>query len=169
MAAIDPSAEAEEGGVAGSKPRATLKLIREAFIPGLDDYDDESDFDEDEMNALLAEEDEDDEDEDESEDEAGAGPSDPAKSKKARKAAAADQLRKALTDEMELDIPNGATKKGKGKLANGTAEVEEEDSEEDSEDDEDFDDVDDPEEFVICTLDPEKVSRNPYKHSPDLY
>lgn len=158
MAAIDPTAEPEEGDSAkGAKPRATLKIIREPLsMDDFDDYDDESDFDEDEMNALLAEEDDEEEDD---EDEEG-GPSDPSKSKKARRQAAADQLRKMLTDEMELDAPNGVNGKAKGK---GKALEEEDDEEEDDEDDEDDDEddddesIDEPEEFVICTLDPEKV------------
>jgi len=169
MAAIDPSAELEEGDANGStKPRATLKIIREAFIPGMDDYDEddsEDDFDEDEMNALLAEGDEDDSEDDEEDEEVVGGPSDPAKSKKARKAAAAEQLRRELTEQMELDGPNGTTKSKKGKAPILNGHVEEDDEDEDEDDDEDIDDdddeIDEPEEFVICTLDPEKVRYGP--------
>lgn len=164
MAAIDPNAEPEEdaGTTKTSKPRATLKIIREPLYADFDDEfdeddDDESDFDEDEMNALLAEEDDDD-DEDEDE-ETSTGPSDPAKSKKARKAAAAEQLRKELMEDMDVDAPNGVAKKGK-KGAKAAEEEEDDDEDDDDEDDEDDEDdmIDEPEEFVICTLDPENVS-----------
>jgi len=158
MAAIDPNAEPEEdaGPTKTSKPRATLKIIREPiyadFDDEFDDDEDESDFDEDEMNALLAEEDDEDEDE-----EISTGPNDPAKSKKARKAAAAEQLRKELMEDMEVDAPNGAAKKGKGKaVVTAEEDDEDEDDEDDSMDEDDM--IDEPEEFVICTLDPENVS-----------
>jgi len=165
MAAIDPNAEPEEdaGTTKTSKPRATLKIIREPLYADFDDEfdeddEDESDFDEDEMNALLAEEDDEDEDE-----EISTGPDDAPKSKKARKAAAAEQLRKELMEDMEADAPNGVAKKGK----KGAKAAEEEDDDEDDEDDDEDDDdddmddddmIDEPEEFVICTLDPENVS-----------
>lgn len=157
MAAIDPSAAAE--GADGAVPRATLKIIREPLLLGMDDYDeddeDDSDFDEDQMNALLAEGEDDDSSEEESDEETAAGPSDPAKSKKARKDAAAKQLRKELESEMEIDAPNGVNgTKGHGKLS-----ISEDFDDDDDEDDEDDDDesIDEPEEFVICTLDPTKV------------
>jgi len=150
MAALDPSAEPEEDGpTKTSKPRATLKIIREPLLMDMEDEDD-SDFDEDEMNALLAEEDDESE---ESEDEnVTGGPSDPTKSKKARKAAAAEQLRKELQDNMEVDAENGMRIKRKGKVS--IADDDKDDEDDDDEDDEDFDE---PEEFVLCTLDPEQV------------
>jgi len=148
MAALDPSAEPEEDGpTKTSKPRATLKIIREPLLMDMEDEDD-SDFDEDEMNALLAEE-----DDDESEDEnVTGGPSDPAKSKKARKAAAAEQLRKELQDNMEVDAENGMRLERTGNVS-----VADEDKDDEDEDDEDDEDFDEPEEFVLCTLDPEQV------------
>lgn len=163
MAAIDPSAPAELDGAADADTpaSATLKLIRQP--PGMGDDDDsegESD-EEDYLNALLGgadSEDEDDEDDSsDEEEEVNGGPSDPAKSKKARKDAAVEQLKQALANEesMELDGPNGvngdSTKSNKGK-AKATGE------EEDSDDDYDDDDEDlELEEFVICTLDTGKV------------
>lgn len=165
MAAIDPSAPAELDGAANADTpaRATLKLIRQP--PGMGDDDDsegESD-EEDYLNALLGgadSEDDDDEDEssDEEEEDVNGGPSDPAKSKKARKDAAVEQLKQALANEesMELDGPNGVNgivpKSNKGKAK---ATGEEEDSNEDDDDDEDEDL--ELEEFVICTLDTGKV------------
>lgn len=159
MAAIDPSAEPEESGTStSSKPRATLKLIRQPLLSDFLDEDD-SDFDEDEMNALLAEDSEDDDSEEIEDDEVNGGPSDPSKSLKARKAAAAEQIRKELENAMELDAPNGI--KGKGKAVVADEEDDEDDEEDDDEDDEDLDDLDEPEEFVICTLDPEKTYQQP--------
>ena len=163
MAAIDPTAPAELDGAADddTPARATLKLIRQP--PDMDDEDDsEGDSDEEDyLNALLGGADSDDEDdedessEEEEEEEVNGGPSDPAKSKKARKNAAVEQLKQALANEegMELDGPHGVNgispKSNKGK---GKATSDEEDSDED-EDDEDLE----LEEFVICTLDTGKV------------
>lgn len=143
MAAIDPSAEPEfDEDTKGKKPRATLKIIR---APLQMEDEDDSDFDPEEMDMMLASDD--DEEDDESDDEAG--PSDPAKSKKARKAAAAKQL-KAELESMDVDSPKV---KGKGKVQADDDEESDEDDEDD-EDDEEFE----PEEFVLCTLDPENVS-----------
>lgn len=137
MAAIDPSAEPEfDEDTKGKKPRATLKIIRAP----LQMEDEDSDFDPEEMDAMLASD-----DDEESEEEAG--PSDPAKSKKARKAAAAKQLRDEI-ESMDVDSPKN---KGKGKVQ---VDDEEDEDESDDEDDEEFE----PEEFVLCTLDPENVS-----------
>ncbi|KAL1310925.1 hypothetical protein AAFC00_001150 [Neodothiora populina] len=147
MAAIDPSAEPEGDS---KHPRATLKIIRAPLIDMDDDED--SDFDVDEMDAMLAS---DEDGEESSDEEANGGPSDPAKSKKARKAAAVKQLKKELAEEMEVD---DAPKKGKGKVLDIKEDFEDddEDSEEDS-DEEDFE----PEEFVLCTLDPSKHYQQP--------
>lgn len=140
MAAIDPSAEPEHSEGGNAQPRATLKLIRAPLI----DMDEEDEFDPEEMDAMLASD-------ESSDEEANGGPSDPAKSQKARKAAAVKQLRKELADDMEVDE---APKKGKGKQIDIS-----EDFDDDDESDEDEDDEDDfePEEFVLCTLDPSKV------------
>ncbi|KAI5199940.1 hypothetical protein E4T39_06007 [Aureobasidium subglaciale] len=144
MAAIDPSAEPEfDEDTKGKKPRATLKIIRAPLQ--MEDDEDDSDFDPEEMDMMLASD-------EESEEEAG--PSDPAKSKKARKAAAAKQLRDEL-ESMDVDSPKV---KGKGK-------VQADDEEESDEDDEDEDDEEfEPEEFVLCTLDPE----NHYQQTLDI-
>lgn len=149
MAAIDPSepAEENEGANGATRPRATLKIVRQPEGEDDDEY----------MRSLLAESDSEDEDEDE-EEEANGGPSDPTKSKKARKEAALKQLMESLnagdSDEEMEDGPdsNAANKKSKGK---GKATDDEEDDEEDSDDDDEEVEV---EEFVLCTLDPEQAS-----------
>ena len=156
MAAIDPSAEPEFSGSAidGSTPRATLKLIRQPISSGdySDDDDDDDDDDEESeedvrLKALLNG---DISDESSSGDEeVNGGPSDPSKSKKARREAALESLKNALEtqgsdEEMSVDGAEGV-KLNKGK---GVATGEEDDSSEgDSEDVE-------VEEFVLCTLDP---------------
>jgi FK506-binding nuclear protein len=157
MAAIDPSAEPE--GEEGAIPRATLKVIRQALVADSDDedddeFDDES-FDEEEMERILAEE-----DSDESDEEANGGPSDPTKSKKAIRAAL---IKQALEQEMDVDgedddededeMPNGVNGVAKSAKALGKMPASDEDDSDDLDDDDD-----DIEEFVICTLDPTKVS-----------
>ncbi|PBP26919.1 FKBP-type peptidyl-prolyl cis-trans isomerase [Diplocarpon rosae] len=151
MAAIDPSEPADSEAAEGAKPRATLKLIRQP--EGTENDQDSKEY----MRALLA--DSDSEDESESEEEANGGPSDPAKSKKARKATALQQLMDTLdsADEEMEDAPNTngkASKKGKAKA---TSVEEAEDSEDSSDDEEDIE----IEEFVLCTLDPEKNLQQP--------
>jgi FK506-binding nuclear protein len=154
MAAIDPSAPAEFDDANGSSiARSTLKLIRQPIDP---EDDDEDSDDEEYMRALLGEDDS--EDDSEEEEEANGGPSDPAKSKKARKAAAVAELLASLEksdDEDMEDAPNGTngtkSKKGKAPASGDEEEGSEEDSEDDDEEDLEL------EEFVICTLDPEKV------------
>ena len=164
MAAIDPSAVPE--GEEGQPLRATLKVIRQPLgMDDEDDYDSEDDEDDDEfdvdrMDAMFAgaEDDEDDEDED-----LAGGPSDPAKSKKAR----VEAMIRKLAEEEGMDVdddeddeddakPNGVngvkSVKSKGKMPIGDDE-----DEDDDEDDSDLDSEDMVEEFVICTLDPEKV------------
>ncbi|QIW98493.1 hypothetical protein AMS68_004011 [Peltaster fructicola] len=145
MAAIDPSAEAE--GEEGAPVRATLKIIRLPLTEDDFDVEDEEDFDPDEMDAILAgaEEDSEDEDDDDEDDdlETNGGPSDPSKTKKARKAAAEAAIQKLLEAEgMDVDEDDDED-------VNGV---------DDDEDDEDSDDDDgaEIEEFVICTLDPQK-------------
>ncbi|KAF2676836.1 hypothetical protein K458DRAFT_321023 [Lentithecium fluviatile CBS 122367] len=157
MAAIDPSAppSTEDG-----TPRATLKLVR--VQSGDDDEDDEDWEDEDDVDTLRArlreagvlgsDDDSDLSEDDDSEEETNGGPSDPAKSKKAKREALEKKLKEDLAaEEMELDqMTSGANgkSKGKGKALNG-------DVSSDSEDDEDEDD-DEVEQLVLCTLDPEK-------------
>lgn len=150
MAAIDPNAQPQiPEELKDVPPRATLKLIREP-ISG-DESDDDEDDSIDAIRARLGLADEDDsEEESDDDEEKNGGPSDPAKSKKARKAAAMKQIMDELeaAEDMEVDEK---PKKNKGK---GRA-TDDEESEEDSEDEDD--DEMEMEEFVICTLDPQKV------------
>lgn len=171
MAAIDPTATPQlEDADASAPVRATLKLIRERIEPGDDDdedEDDEEDFDDDDIEAIqrrigAAIGDDDDEDEDEEDDEddedVTGGPSDPSKTKKARQDAAIKDLLDSVKTNGDEKMTNGVngTKKSKGKQPIVNGELEDEDDEDDDEDDDDeFDDS--LEEFVICTLDPEKV------------
>lgn len=178
MAAVDPTAESE--GAPGEPQRATLKIIRlplddDAY--DMDDSDSDSDsdaesFDTDEMEAMLAEE-EDDSEDDEDEEEANGGPSDPAKSKAARTAAAKAEIKKLLQSEgMDVDgLANGIngvkSAKAKGKMP-VTDLDEDDDDDDDEDDDEDEDDSDDDpaeiEEFTLCTLDTDKVKSNIVTH-----
>lgn len=162
MAAIDPGVSRFRPISEGPAHRATLKLVREAVSD-----DDESDEDYDDVDAIRGrlagaisdEEDEDEEDED-SDEEKNGGPSDPARTKKARKEAAMREIKKLLEEEEEMDLddaPNGVNgtkaNKGKGKAT---------DLDEDSSEDEDLER--EVEEFVICTLDSEKI----YQQSLDI-
>lgn len=153
MAAIDPTAQVQDG-----LSRATLKLIR---VQDDDDDEDDDDFDPDNIEELRAKlladgvlgSDDDDSEEDDSEDEKNGGPSDPARSKQAKRNALQKKLQEeADAEEMEIDqLANGVNgTKGKGKALA--------DDESDESDDVD-DDEDEPEELVLCTLDPEKVCR----------
>ena len=157
MAAIDPTAppqiESDDTPV-----RATLKLIREPMDDD-DDEDDSDDEDFDDIEAIKARlagvisDDEDmSDDEDDSENEKNGGPSDPAKTKQARKEALSKALQEAIeAEEMELDsAPNGVNGKGKAKAID------------DDESDSDEDDLEgEMEEFVLCTLDPSKNYQQP--------
>ena len=156
MAAIDPSAEPE--GDEDAVPRATLKVIRQ---PLMDDEDDDSDFDQAEMERMLAEDYSDESDDDE---DVNGGPSDAGKSKKAKREAATKEIKQLLEDDgMDVDndhTPNGVngvvkSPKAKGKMP--ASDSDEEDSDEDLDDDE----IGEIEEFVICTLDPNKVRSRP--------
>jgi FK506-binding nuclear protein len=150
MAALDPTEPPELDENSTGPARATLKIIRQP-----NGYDDDDEDDDEYMREILGESDSEDEDEDEDE-EANGGPSDPSKSKKARKEAALKQLMESIdtadSDEEMVDGPNGITadKKGKAKATD-----EDEDDEDDSDDDSEEVEV---EEFVLCTLDAEKVS-----------
>ncbi|KAF1925870.1 uncharacterized protein M421DRAFT_423429 [Didymella exigua CBS 183.55] len=156
MAAIDPSAEPQIDEN-HKVPRATLRIIR---IPmDLDDEEeddeDDEDFDGEDVESIIAklraggvalpEEDED--SEDDSDDESNGGPSDKVKSKTAKEAALMKKIAQEMAeDEMEIDAVNG---KGKGKISA------DEDSDEDDEETEEI------EEFVLCTLDPERNYQQP--------
>ena len=157
MAALDPTEtpETDEDGNTPEFPRATLRLIKRAF-PDLGDDEDEE-LDDEYLKAMLAGSDEEDS---EDEEEANGGPSDPTKAKKQKQAAAIKKLLEATQDDDDEDMedakPNGIKGKGKGKI------TDEDDEEEDDEDDDDSDLVSDDgadlENFVVCTLDTEKVS-----------
>ena len=163
MAAIDPTEEIEEDSEVPRLPRSTLKLIKQR----VGDIDEDEDEDDEYLRDLLlgADEDDEDSDEEESDEEANGGPSDPSKSKKARRAAALKKLMDATQDEdsdeeMEEPKANGV-KSGKGKeKAVDEDDDDEEDSEEDSDDDSDDLPLDNLEQFVVCTLDTERVSSN---------
>ncbi|KAI4124676.1 MAG: hypothetical protein LQ338_004676 [Usnochroma carphineum] len=169
MAAIDPTAEPEHTGTAnGDTPaRATLKLIYDRDGPVDDEESDEGSNEQDFLKMLFHgggsdEDEEEDEEESSSDDEeVNGGPSDPSRSKKARKQAAAEQLMKALAEnaddgEMDVDDVNGvpSKKKNKGK---GKA-MSEEDEEDSGEEDDDNSDM---KEVVVCTLDPQKTYQQP--------
>ena len=174
MAAIDPSAAPEHTGTAnGDVPeRATLKIVYDPQSPDEDEDDsDGSDEDETFLKGLLAgreSEDEDEDEEDESssdEEDKNGGPSDPLKTKKARKEAAVKELMNALAnqdesdDEMEVDSSAGTNGiKAKPKANKGKAKALPSDPEEDEDSEQDSDEpLDGMEELVICTLDPGKV------------
>lgn len=158
MAAIDPSAEPE--GADGAVPRATLKVIRQSLLDDDDDEDSDSDFDQEQMERLLAEEYSDESSDDDDEGEVNGGPSDPAKTKKARKEAAQLEIQKLIEEDgMDVDdesdsddMPNGINGVAKSAKALGKMPAGEDDEDEDSDMDEAF-----MEEYVICTLDPSKV------------
>ncbi|TKA83097.1 hypothetical protein B0A55_00869 [Friedmanniomyces simplex] len=163
MAAIDPTAAplGDEGAV----PRATLKIIRQPLdasdmYSDENDSDDEEEFDADEMEAMLGVNGDDSEDEDEDEDVNG-GPSDPSKTKQARVEAALKKL--SEVDGMDVDDDddeepktNGVNGVSKSVKAKGKMPASDSDEDEDSEDGEEV-----IEEFVICTLDPEKNYQQP--------
>jgi FK506-binding nuclear protein len=160
MAAVDPTEEPEpdEDGTVPTSGRATLRLFRKGGgIFGEDSDDDDSSVDSDELRKALGMGSDDEDDED---DEPNGGPSDPSKSKAARKNAIKDLIKQAEEEESDEDMededddakPNGVSPKKKGK-APATS-----DDEDDSDDDSDDDDLFG-EDFVICTLDTEKVSR----------
>ena len=168
MAAVDPTEEpeADEDGKVPAVPRSTLRLVKRAF-PGLDD-DEDDEIDEETLQALLANAEDDDEDEEEDDDdEPNGGPSDPAKSKKNKQAVAIQKLLEATQDDDEDDDededddmedakPNGIIKALKGK----SRAAEDDDEDEDDEDSDDDSDGADLENFVICTLDTEKVGHS---------
>ncbi|KAG6008407.1 peptidylprolyl isomerase fpr4 [Claviceps lovelessii] len=172
MAALDPTEipEPDENGNVPAIPRSTLRLVKRVFPALHDDEDDE--IDDEYMKAMLAGSDDD--DEDESDEEANGGPSDPAKAKKQKQAAAIKALLEATQDEdeeMEDAKPNGvkgkdkgkdkAKGKGKGKAVQKVEEEEESDEDEDEDDDDESSEGDDLENFVVCTLDTERSYQQP--------
>ncbi|KAK3300005.1 uncharacterized protein B0H64DRAFT_4822 [Chaetomium fimeti] len=153
MAAIDPTAAPETDGQGNvpSVPRSTLKIYK-ANVD--EDDEDEGDY----LESLLGGGD-DDEESDEEDEEVNGGPSDPSKSSKARRAAAIKKILDATQedsdDEMEdaSSKPNGAKSKGKSKASD-------EDEEESDEEDDDGLDAN-MEEYVVCTLDTERIYQQP--------
>jgi FK506-binding nuclear protein len=160
MAAIDPSAEPqidEDYKI----PRATLKVVRVPVGSDDDDGEDEDDEDYDEhdvdsirktLQGIISDEDVDMSDEDEGDDSEGekkGGPSDPAKAKKMKQEALSKKLKEELDSLADDSLTNGVNgkSKGKAKAVDGV----------DSDDDSEIESDDEVEEFVLCTLDPEKV------------
>ncbi|KAF1963841.1 hypothetical protein CC80DRAFT_487136 [Byssothecium circinans] len=162
MAAIDPTADID-----GDKPaRATLKLLREREDSDDEDDEDFEDYDDDDVEGIRAKLREagvlgsdDDMSEDDSEDEKNGGPSDPVKSKQAKREALAKKLKEDMeAQEMELDkLTNGVNGKSKGK-AKAIEGVDDISSDEDDDEDDEDDEV---EELVLCTLEPEKHWQQP--------
>ncbi|KAF2083638.1 hypothetical protein K490DRAFT_76412 [Saccharata proteae CBS 121410] len=156
MAAIDPNAEplVDETLPKGIPPRATLKIIREQ-TDGEDDDEDDDDDDIDAIRARLQGVVSDEEsDESDDEEEKNGGPSDPAKTKKARAEAALKKIMENLgneDDDMEIDEESGKKSKGKAPALD-------DDDESDEESDDEGVEV---EEFVLCTLDPQKQYQQP--------
>ena len=153
MAAIDTSEEYEpqEGDAPkADNKRCVLKIIRLPY-----GYEEESDSEEeDQLKALINGDmsDSEEEDEGDSEDEmVNGGPSDPEKSKKARKEAATKALKESLAAASEEIGIDGLDNKGKGKLASLADDIDEEDEEDEGYEDSEI------QEFVLCTLDPDNV------------
>ena len=172
MAAIDPTsgpsstATPRDKNTADAPLRATLKIMFDPDGPD-DDEDDEDDEDLSDGDLGL---DGNEEDLSSSDDEdTNGGPSDPSKSKKARKEAAAAQIQKVLAengvdseDDMDVDsspkVNGTVSKKAKGK-SKVTAEVEEADLDDEEEDDDD--DETSVAELALCTLDASKNYQQP--------
>jgi FK506-binding nuclear protein len=153
MAAINPMAapEADEEGNIPAVPRSTLQIVK-ISVGG----DDESDEDEDDaLERLLAGEDDSEESEEE---EANGGPSDPSKSKKAQRAAALKKLMAAAAEEgSDEEMGDAGVKVNGAKSKKGKAKASEE-SEEESEEESDEEGRNETEQYVVCTLDTERVS-----------
>ena len=162
MAAIDPSVAPKDKKNGSVPPRATLKIIFDPEGPDSEDDDDDEDLD-DEQLGLMGE----DEDESSSDDEdTNGGPSDPAKSKKARREAAAKQIKKALEEidphsDEEMDVDSSPKTNGLvSKKKKGKARASEDDEESESDDGDDEEPSLGVEELILCTLDGDKVRDN---------
>lgn len=174
MAALDPT---EEAGVDDSKnapsiPRSTLRLVKRSFSSYNEDEEDDDELSDQYMSALLGGSDDED-------DESNGGPSDLSKAKKQKQAAAIKKLLEAAngvgSDDEEMEDAEAKPKKGKKAASakgKGKAVVEEQEEvveEEEEEDEDEEDDEDDESEtgdlenFVVCTLDTERVSLSDYE------
>ncbi|KAL2125396.1 hypothetical protein VTJ04DRAFT_1761 [Mycothermus thermophilus] len=150
MAAIDPTAEPQTDGQGNvpSIPRSTLKIWK----ANVDEEDEEED---ERLQKLLGGGDDESSDDDE---EVNGGPSDPSKAKKARRDAAIKKLMEATKEESDeemedaSDKPNGSKNKNKGK---GKATDEDDESDDDEEPEFHMD------EYVVCTLDTERIYQQP--------
>ncbi|OAX77077.1 hypothetical protein ACJ72_08627 [Emergomyces africanus] len=150
MAAIDPDSQPEfDAETEGKPPRATLKIVRPP--PGMDLEDDSEDDDYDDEDV------DEDDDEEDSEDESNGGPSDPAKLKAARQAAASKDIAELSDDDdsdgEDLDLKAAISRLVKGKdKATGLG---------DDDDDSDMSEGLEMEDVVVCTLDPTKNCQQP--------
>lgn len=152
MAALDPTEapEADEDGNIPAIPRATLKLVRQKYTDLDDEVDDEY------LEQLMGGSDDSDSDEDNG-DEPNGGPSDPAKTKKAKAEAALKKLIEAAQEEEESDEEMADDADGKTNGVGKAAKKGKEPATSSDDDDDESIDID-MEEFVICTLDTERVS-----------
>ncbi|EFX04424.1 fkbp-type peptidyl-prolyl cis-trans isomerase [Grosmannia clavigera kw1407] len=182
MAAIDPTAEpeADEEGNIPTTGRSTLRIVRRPIDDESDDEDEEDEY----LRSILAGSDDDD---DEDDDEPNGGPSDPSKSPRRKDIKALldalaaengdDDEDEDEDEEMEdvgatkgkkkassakVSKPSKTSKKGKEPA---TVEDDEDDEDEDEDDEDDEDDSDDEdvvlEDFVLCTLDTERLYQQP--------
>lgn len=155
MAALDPTKapEADGQGNIPALPRSTLKIIKATGH----DHDDDDEEEDEYLQSLLGGGD--------SDDEANGGPSDPSKSKKAKQEAAIKKLMAATQEESDEEMedakPNGKKGKGKGKASESDEEESDEESDCCGDDDLQLED------YVVCTLDTERV-RSPF-HSVNAF
>ena len=161
MAALDPTEapEADENGNIPNIPRSTLKIVRQRYSDLDDEIDDEY------LKQIMGGSSDSDSDEDEDEeddDEANGGPSDPAKSKKAKREAALKKLIEAAQDEEDSDeeMADGDAKTNGKKAKKGKEPATSSDDDDDDEDEDDEDGLD-MEELVVCTLDTERNYQQP--------
>ncbi|KAL2270879.1 hypothetical protein VTJ83DRAFT_250 [Remersonia thermophila] len=147
MAAIDPTAEPQTDGQGNvpSVPRSTLKIYKASV-------DDEDEEDDEYLQQLLGGADDESSDDDE---EVNGGPSDPSKSKKARRDAAIKKLMEATKEDSDAEMEDAEKPNGKNK---GKAKASDEDDESSDEEEEADFHMD---EFVVCTLDTERTYQQP--------
>ncbi|KAH9902190.1 hypothetical protein F4778DRAFT_736652 [Xylariomycetidae sp. FL2044] len=155
MAALDPTVppEADEDGNIPNVPRSTLRLIRKR--PSLDE-----DLDDEYLDELMGGSSDDEDEEDDSDDEPNGGPSDPAKSKKAKREAALLKLIESAQDDEDSDEEmDGAKSNG---IAKPSKKGKEPATSSDDEDDESITSSDiELDQHVVCTLDTERNYQQP--------